>query len=527
MANNILHTHSGYAHHNIDTSFIQRLGSKDSQSSARAMEQKEQQLYKQFGVGTFEDFRNLLTTLFLPEDKKVLKRFEAENLAKELQQFSIQQRDLYEQQVELRFNFSKLDHLHSIGQMLGFKANSKADDKIRITYGVEEIKRVINKQFGRHFHTKSEFEKNIDGFVHQLLTSGVLEIGISNGKSEDYSETYAVHKIPNFPWGVTKDVYEAAKREGNLAILDEIERATKEIYLFIVNNLGAQGSADMKQAIRNTWLNLCRGGSDPQLFFSGGKTSSFISGVQGAMGEFQTALMFEYLGLKIGVNTLSVIKGSTRLDNLTKEQARTDVEIFKTLGFQVKNFVTIEKDVEGGKYKSFLQDIKTRTHPDMLARYFNPDVADGFLAYMANIYFNESYYQEEYIKTTGLIFALQEWVAEIMNMAVVDGVGDTVTFYIIGGKYLVPCSIILRASDKINLKNSLTIQSSFKRKTNEQFSQTNSEGKPEYKKYWTKDKGYWEATEANKQQFKNLISSTISIQTSFNFFDEIEKYAIW
>ena len=51
------------------------------------------------------------------------------------------------------------------------------------------------------------------------------------------------------------------------------------------------------------------------------------------MGEFQTALMFEYLGLKIGVNTLSAIKGNTRLDNLTKEQARTDVEIFKTLGF--------------------------------------------------------------------------------------------------------------------------------------------------------------------------------------------------
>jgi hypothetical protein len=34
-----------------------------------------------------------------------------------------------------------------------------------------------------------------------------------------------VHEIPNFPWGVTKDIYESARKENNTAILLEIEKA--------------------------------------------------------------------------------------------------------------------------------------------------------------------------------------------------------------------------------------------------------------------------------------------------------------
>jgi hypothetical protein len=124
------------------------------------------------------------------------------------------------------------------------------------------------------------------------------------------------------------------------------------------------------------------------------------------------------------------------------------------------------------------------------------------------------------------LFSLREWLGEIMNMAIDDAVGDTVTFYIIGGKYLVPCSAILNAAEKIGLNNSIQIKSSFKRKTNEEFSATD-DGEPEYKKYWTKENGHWQATDKNKETYKNLISSSISIQTNFNFFEEIEGYALW
>jgi hypothetical protein len=36
--------------------------------------------------------------------------------------------------------------------------------------------------------------------------------------------------------------------------------------------------------------------------------------------------------------------------------------------------VTIEKEGMNGKYKSFLQDIHTRIHPDKLAKYFNSGI---------------------------------------------------------------------------------------------------------------------------------------------------------
>ena len=60
-------------------------------------------------------------------------------------------------------------------ELKGFKKGSKAvDDAIRTTYNVGAIKDIINKQFGRKFHVGSNFEKNIDAAVHQLLTSGVI-----------------------------------------------------------------------------------------------------------------------------------------------------------------------------------------------------------------------------------------------------------------------------------------------------------------------------------------------------------------
>jgi hypothetical protein len=66
---------------------------------------------------------------------------------------------------------------------------------------------------------------------------------------------------------------------------------------------------------------------------------------------------------------------------------------------------------------------------------------------MANFYFNKTYYSDEFSKMWQLRTNLENWLGEIMNMAVSDAVEDTVTFYVIGGKYMVPCSAILEAAD--------------------------------------------------------------------------------
>jgi hypothetical protein len=42
---------------------------------------------------------------------------------------------------------------------------------------------------------------------------------------------------------------------------------------------------------------------------------------------------------------------------------------------------------------------------------------------------------------------LGDYLGEIMNMAMSDQLSDVVTFYMIGGKYFVPCSAILESAE--------------------------------------------------------------------------------
>jgi hypothetical protein len=88
---------------------------------------------------------------------------------------------------------------------------------------------------------------------------------------------------------------------------------------------------------------------------------------------------------------------------------------------------------------------------------------------MANFYFNETYKQKRWSDMLRLRLSLGGWVGEIMNMALKDGIEDTVTFYLIGGVYLVPCSAILLAADKLKMREGISIASSYVGTTDEGF----------------------------------------------------------
>ena len=531
---NLLHTHSGYAHHYIDTSFIGKLERENNFDAVTKMQAKEEELYKQFKASNFQQFRTNLLNFFTEADITVIRNFEAKELEKRLKVYALSQRDLYEYKdaIELHFDFTDLEKIDGLNLAVGKSKNEKLKFTIFEQKKIGSIKDIVNKTFGRHFHTGKDYSKNIDTLIHSLMSNGILQVklGKESGGVFEYKEDYVMHTIPNFPWGLTKDIYDTAVKNHDTVILQEVGRAIATIYDFLYNILGGEPnvSMEMKQAIRNVWIKHFSSGTNPAMFFSGGKTSSFISGVQGALGEFQSALIFEYLSLKSDNNAFAKIKGNTRLLNTaTKEQARTDVEIFQAFGLQVKNFITIEQTVENQTSTRFLQDIYTRIHPSKLAEYFDSGIREDFLGFMANFYFNKTYYSDEFSKMWQLRTNLENWLGEIMNMAVNDAVEDTVTFYVIGGKYMVPCSAILEAADQLDLKGSLRIQSAYYGLTNEQFQEVDKNGVSNAAKYWTKESGYWKATEENKKLFNNLISSSISIQTNFNFFEKIKDYALW
>lgn len=524
----ILHTYSKYSKNAINTNFISQLQFGNSlESDISRMQNKEKEFYQKYGANSHQDFINKISNLFPKNDRQVFARFEGEFLSKELQRFSMTNRYLYEYEeaVSFNFDFKALKKLNKI--QLAPDAEPIA---ILPKMNIGEIKSLINKTFSRRYHTGSKYTKDLDNFLTSLIASGALRIELGKTSEEgnfEKREEYNVYSIPNFPWGLTKDVYEQAKKDNNKVILNEIAKAILEIYSFLLNTLGAGASADMRLAITRVWSKLFQSGSNPAQFFSGGKTNSFISGVQGAMGEFQTALLFEYLQIKGMANAYAEIKGNTRLEStITKEQARTDVQIFEGMGIQVKNFVTIEKEVNGKKQTQFLQDIHTRIHPDKLAKTFPSQAQDNFLSFMANFYFNKDFEQASFRNMIELRYALESWIGSIMNMAISDAVEDTVTFYMIGGKYFVPCSVILEASQRIGVQQSLKIYSAFEGKSDKDFARNEENKDPLYSLYWTRDEDGWTYTDENVNLSKNLINSRISIQTRFNFFDEIKDYVL-
>lgn len=528
----ILHTYSKYSKNAINTNFIPQLQFGNSlESDKTRMQNKEREFYKKYGANSHTEFINKISNLFPKNDRQVFARFEAEFLSKELRRFSMTNRYLYEYEeaVSFNFDFTQLKQLKDIQLAPNAKpfAILPKMDKQKM---IGQIKGLINENFMRRFHKGSAYTKDLDNFITSLIKSGALRITLGktseNGEFES-KEEYEVHSIPNFPWGLTKDVYEQAKKDNNKVILNEVAKAILDIYSFLLNTLGQGASADMRLAITRVWSKLFQSGSNPAQFFSGGKTNSFISGVQGAMGEFQTALLFEYLQIKGMTNAYAEIKGNTRLEStITKEQARTDVQIFEGMGIQVKNFVTIEREINGKTQTQFLQDIHTRIHPDKLAKSFPSQTQDNFLSFMANFYFNKDFEQANFRNMIELRYALESWIGSIMNMAVSDAVEDTVTFYMIGGKYFVPCSIILAASQRIGVQQSLKIYSAFEGKSDKEFARSEENKSPLYSLYWERDKGGWKYTSENENLSKNLINSRISIQTRFNFFDEIKKCAL-
>jgi hypothetical protein len=107
--------------------------------------------------------------------------------------------------------------------------------------------------------------------------------------------------------------------------------------------------------------------------------------VQGSLGEFQTAVIFEYLrNKKMSAPAMAMIQGNIYRNG---EQGKTDVQIFKSLGIQVKNMNIIEQN---GKL-SLLRDLETNIHPNKFAKYLDDYTATNFLDFLANYYFNLSY----------------------------------------------------------------------------------------------------------------------------------------
>ena len=511
----VLHTHSGYAKGNIDKNFLSTLssGANEANSKITSLMAKERELYTRFGEVTFEGFINKVRNFFNGADRQVIERFEAGKLSSSLSRFASQNAELLDQEVEIIIDTSKISN-----EKIKLGQNNQTIS-ITTQFTPKLIKEFLNKEFKAGLIPSSPNTKKMDEFLDKIGEGLTIKVQKESGGSSQWTEYHRV-RIPNYPWGITKNDIENAELDEGLK--KDLIAALVKIKTFIFQELGAGGTPELKQAMQAVWSrNFSQSWSDPLRFFSGTTKSNFISAVQGSLGEFQAALIFEYLrGKKLAGPALAQIQGNLFQGG---EQGKTDVQIFQSLGLQVKNVNIIEQN---GRL-SLLRDLKTNIHPKKFAQYL-PNQGGDFLDFLANYYFNTSYQETQQATIDQLQKNLSYWLAELMNMALVDSeVGDTVSFYLISGRYLVPCSSIIRAASQLNLADSISITSSYKGKSDEDYASSTGDGKTAYEKYWSHKEEEWMPTGENYGTYHRLINKEISMRTHFNLIQEIERYALW
>lgn len=536
MAENLLHTHSGYAKGAIDKSFLTEIGKGKvtAKSKIDKVRQKEEEMYNQFGCDNYKDFINNIRKIFIGKDAEILSNFEANNLSNSLAKFASVNSELLEQDVKIIVDVSQLD---KVGLTLRdpHNKNSKLEFIGRFTMvsleNQQGFKRFLNENFkGRHYVEDSEYYKAVDELLNN---KDVFTIKVKKGtESNPRYELYNKSRIANYPWGISEADLKAARNDTKLK--KDIQNAIQRIHDFIFYELGNGASKELRTAMTTVWQhNFSKHWDDPARFFAGTKANNFISAVQGTLGEFQSAVFFEYIS-ELGLKHSKIAKISGNIFS-GSEQGKTDVQVFKSIGIQVKNFTIIEN----GDRARTIRDIETNQHPKKFAQYLEENTASNFLNFLANFYFNSSYREDMEGRMNQLEYRLSYWLAEIMNMAIADStIMDTVSFYMIGGKYLVPCSVLLEANEELGLKNSIEITSSYKGHSDIEYARHTTKpkkdksgemtkGVPLYQIYWKKENNQWVKQPQQDKEFENLIGNRIAIRTHFNLFEKIKEYALW
>lgn len=478
-----------------------------SNAEYTVLEQKEKELYSKFGESNFEGFMKKIRQLLGDsQDRKCIANFEANNLYKKIARFANKNAFIFDEEVKIIINSKDVNTKVKILKNLP-KGVTVSGDSIYFSgiYNAESVKSMLNKLFSTHFRSQKEVMDYVDSFVDGMMRKGELTIQVlsKESKGKDEYVEYVKNTIPNFPWGATKDDVDKAIVLGKESeIYAEFEKAVEKIKSFILNDLCSGASEDLRRAAEEVWDEHFREQFSAARFFAGGKTEKFISGVQGALGEFQTALIYKYLFKRINEAGLAKIVGNIYKNG---EQIKSDIKILDSIGIQVKNYTFGEE----------IRDISTNIHTKDLNEYFG---STDFLTFLANYFFNSTYQETHQTTFMDLKAYLGNYLGELMNMAVSSKLEDKVTFYFISGKYFVPASHIIAAGNNMvsRIKDSIQITSSWTPLSDEYFAEHDDDGKANFRDYWQRHEKVWYAMDRNMTDYEKLIAKSISIRTNFN-----------
>lgn len=523
------------------------------------LRKQEEEVYGRFFAGCtkYRDFIKRLRGLFDTKhniDMQIIKNFAAEKiqvlLDKNFGTQMLPSKNLITEIEVINPDVIEID----IGNILkGTSGNFKLSNNIikldirMDDAGIKAMKELLNKAQGKHFRTDSLGTDCLKTCLKHLVVEKNLPKETKDEKIQAITKGFHTTKfIGDSDLRYTlADIKDKSKKA-------DIDRATKKIKDFFYSSAGlnvASGSQDLKDAFQQTWQDNISSIEYGIAFFLKGGTLTYFSG---AFGEFQTALLSNYILQRTGA-----IKDKTLASKISNtigqtEQAKVDVTLLGNLGIQVKNY---------NPYTYNYNPIETNTTAES---FLNKLGSNGkgiskddkhqvvsLTSFLANYAFSQDYRamagKDTIPSVKEVEKSLENYAGELYNLSIIqstpqsEAYSDTVLFYSFSGLYLVPASEILKAVYN-NLKDEnhrTNIGVSIKWKGDGLSSEDMQKNQKDNSSYWTKywhktakGSGYrgsgWSRQPAQDTEIKNLLSVT-RIKTGFkvtNGFDNNGKIDI-
>lgn len=519
------------------------------------LQDQEKAVYGRFfsGCTTYENFIIRLRELFDTQhnvDMQIIRNFSAEKIQVLLNKnFGTQimpSKNLITEIEIINPDVTKID----IGNILkGTSGNFKLSNNIikldirMDDAGIKAMKELLNKAQGKHFHTASLGTDCMKAYLKHLVIKQNLPEETQKEKIQAITKGFHTTKfIGDSDLRYTlADIKDTSKQA-------DIQRATKKIKDFFYSSAGlnvANGTLALKLAFEQTWRDNITNIEYGIAFFLKGGTLTYFSG---AFGEFQTALLSNYILQRTGTKALNLV---SKISNTIgqAEQAKIDVKLLGDLGIQVKNYNPytynynpIETNTTAESFLNKLGNSGQEIPVDDQAQ------VTSLTSFLANYAFSQDYRAMAGKGTIPSVKdiekSLENYAGELYNLSINNSkaFSDTVLFYSFSGMYLVPASAILQAvHDHLAEENNRTnIRVSIKWDGDGLSSEDMKKGQGKYNSpYWTKywhrtveGLGYqgteWSRQSAQDTEIKNLLSVT-RIQTGFkvtNGFDNNGKIDI-
>ena len=525
-----LHTDSGH----VEVFHI--ANAEDLRSNSRNfLMGREKELYSLVGESTYQGFISRLRKEFNDADgvKQALQNFKKSNLIINL---GLPHQLKY---VDQRIEFTlTADVSQDIVSMMKQQLNmSNADfvisvegEPLRLSFDYNEsyIKAFLNAYFNgqRRFIDKSNTgvlrSKKTDPLrsankaFRELLSSG--KIGKVTINKTPVNEHFAIDgdksMMNNFNYRQA-DIEKAINN--NTPEGQQLRKAILDSRNIIYNKLIGfmNGIPDLENAFKRAWNNKM-GGKDLSrvlknfTFFAKGENLN--AGVSGAIQELYTAIIAEYINIRIG-NGINK-KVATILGNVIKgaESPKTDVRILERIGIQVKAY----------SMDRVITKASTNIHPINLAASLGPYGNENIADTIVQMVFNSSVGDYNTIANE-----LEPALAQLMNMTTSDSISDTVCFYLVDGQFLVPGSVILdtlRATNyKINIRTSYETQKDADFEEEDYIREDGTNG-PNFLQFFNGQKASLNSsftshnvTNENYNLYNTLMSKSISIDVKFDY----------